>query len=367
MRNIAFLVFCLLATSFAQAHSLSVAHVDIDASRGNEDVRIELDLALRDIALTLPIDANGDGAITWGELQAVREPLQAYTLQRLRLSTEQGACRLQAQDLATRRYDEGAYASLLIAARCPAGTQLQLDYRLLFEGDPRHRALVALHRGEAISTAIASRESPLSRFDVSGGGTFVAFVREGLQHILSGYDHLAFLASLLLPAVLVFRDRRWSGSGAIADSLRQVLALITAFTLAHSLTLSLAALGWVQPASRWVEALIAASVLLAAMHNFRPVLERRLWMAAFGFGLIHGFGFAGALGELGLPRGAELKALFGFNLGVELGQLALATLTLPLLLAFRQRAWYARWFLPAASSGIAGIAAFWLYQRTLGA
>jgi hypothetical protein len=141
------------------------------------------------------------------------------------------------------------------------------------------------------------------------------------------------------------------------------VTVVTAFTLAHSLTLSLAALGWVVPASRWIEAAIAASVLLAALNNLRPVATRRLWVIAFGFGLIHGFGFAGALTELGLPTGARLACLVGFNLGVEIGQLAVVALVLPVLFALRHRAVYVRALMPAASLGIAALAGMWCVQR----
>jgi hypothetical protein len=141
---------------------------------------------------------------------------------------------------------------------------------------------------------------------------------------------------------------------------------VTAFTLAHSITLSLAALGWITPASRWIEAAIAASVLLAALNNLLPVVNKRLWVMGFAFGLIHGFGFAGALSELGLPTGARLQALVGFNLGVEIGQLAVVAMVLPLLFVMRTKPWYAKICMPLASLVIACLAVWWLYLRLLG-
>jgi hypothetical protein len=138
---------------------------------------------------------------------------------------------------------------------------------------------------------------------------------------------------------------------------------VTAFTIAHSITLSLAALGWITPASRWVEAAIAASVLVAALNNVWPVVVRRVWLVAFSFGLIHGFGFAGALSELGLPDRARLAALVGFNLGVEIGQLLIVCLVLPLLYAVRNKQWYPRFVMPLASIIIAALAAWWMYLR----
>jgi hypothetical protein len=122
----------------------------------------------------------------------------------------------------------------------------------------------------------------------------------------------------------------------------------------------------VTPASKWVEAAIAASVVLAALNNVRPLVTRRLWLVGFVFGLIHGFGFAGALGELGLPNRARLSALFGFNVGVELGQIAVVAAALPVLVAVRDKRWYAKAVMPLLSLAIAGLAAFWLWERLAG-
>lgn len=127
------------------------------------------------------------------------------------------------------------------------------------------------------------------------------------------------------------------------------------------------ALGWVVPASRWIEPVIAAGVLLAALNNVWPWVTGRLWAMSFGFGLIHGFGFAGALSELGLPQTGRLLSLFGFNLGVEFGQLAVVCLVLPLLFLLRGKRWYSHRAMPLLSLGIAMVATGWLWQRLIGA
>ena len=225
---------------------------------------------------------------------------------------------------------------------------------------------MTLRDGDAATTAIASPSAPVVRTGTGSRRPFLDFLREGVHHIWVGYDHLAFLLSLLLAAVLVRERRAWRPAPRMRGALLHIAGIVTAFTLAHSITLSAAALGWVTPASRWVEAAIAASVLLAALNNLRPVVVRRAWMVAFGFGLVHGFGFAGALSELGLPAGARVPALLGFNLGVELGQLAVVAIVLPILFLLRRRRWYARFVVPAVSLGIAALAAWWLLQRLAG-
>jgi hypothetical protein len=192
---------------------------------------------------------------------------------------------------------------------------------------------------------------------------FLAFVQHGIWHIWIGYDHILFLLSLLLPAVLVWREHAWRAVAAPRAALTDVLRIVTAFTLAHSVTLSLAALGLVALPSRWVESAIALSVLLAALNNLRPITHGRRWAAAFGFGLVHGFGFATVLGDLGLQSGALAASLVGFNLGVEIGQLAIVAAFLPLAWAVRRSWFYRRVVMLGGSSLIMLVAAIWLGER----
>ena len=353
----------LLLANVCHAHTLSVSHLDIVVPADGSDLRLELDLALRDVALTLPLDANRDEQVTWGELLAIQTPLQDLVARGLQLSTRAGPCQLTPQGLATRRYDDGGYATLKLSAHCPSAGALRVDYRLLFASDPQHRALITVRRGAAVVTAIARADATRIDIPLEGGNPFLDFVREGVHHILIGYDHLAFLISLLLPAALLRRQSSWQPTPDFRTSLKHVLGIVTAFTLAHSITLSLAALGWVTPASRWVEVSIAFSVLLASLNNAWPLVTRRVWMLGFGFGLIHGFGFAGALLELGLPKGARLAALVGFNVGVEIGQLLVVAALLPVLFLLRGKPWYSRWVLPLVSLLIALLAGYWMVRR----
>jgi hypothetical protein len=359
-------ILFLLAAAFAPsalAHTLSVSHLDITVPPKGGDLQLELDIAVRDLALTFPLDANRDEQVTWGELQDIRQPLEQWVLSGLALSAGTSPCTLHIGKLAVRRYDDGAYATLQMLGHCATNDGLSVRYALLFTSDPQHRALITLRNGKSVTTTIASAGSQRLALGAASSHTFTDFLREGSHHILIGYDHLAFLLSLLLPAALVRTLDRWSPIDGARKSASHVLGIVTAFTLAHSITLSLAALGWVTPASHWIEPAIAASVLLAALNNIWPVLTHRVWVAAFFFGLVHGFGFAGALAELELPAGAKLQALIGFNIGVELGQLAVVAVVLPILFAIRKRRWYRDYLLPAMSLAIAGLAGVWLYQR----
>lgn len=367
----------LLQAAAACAHMPSLARVDIvrlGETNGSPalrtEARIELDLALRDLVLSLPVDANRDEQVTWGELQRSHAAIERFALSGLALTSDAAPCLLRVEAMATRQYDDGAYAALRLHAQCPSASNWRLDYDLFFAADPQHRALVTLHDGASTRTTIARRNAravvlatPSARAGTPRLAILAGFLREGIHHLLVGYDHLAFLLSLLLPAALLRRHGEWWPSTDFRTPLLQVAGVATAFTLAHSLTLSLAALGWVRPASGWVEPAIASSVVLAAINNVRPWVTRRLWAVGFGFGLIHGFGFAGALGELGLPEDERLLALLGFNMGVELGQLLVIALALPLLFALRRARWYSRIAMPLVSLGIGVLATGWLWQR----
>lgn len=185
---------------------------------------------------------------------------------------------------------------------------------------------------------------------MSAAETFTAFLRLGIEHILLGVDHLLFLAGLLIVA------REW----------RQLVVVITMFTAAHSLTLGLAAFNVVNLPGRVTEPLIAASILFVGVENIlRRGEPRARWAVTFLFGLIHGFGFASVLRELGLGAQGQGIALplFSFNLGVEIGQLAMAAVAVPLLWMVAERPAYRTRWQPVLSGVVALAGAYWLVLR----
>jgi len=243
---------------------------------------------------------------------------------------------------------------------------LQVRYRLFFDIDPQHKGLLRLQYAGSTRTAIFSPEASRQAFELTRASRFSQFVdygREGVWHIWIGFDHILFLLSLLLPAVLVLTGRRWEPVARFKTALWDVLKIVTAFTIAHSITLSLAALGIISLPTRLTESAIALSVVLAALNNIFPLFQRRRWMVAFAFGLIHGFGFASVLADLGLPRDALLLALVGFNLGVEAGQLAIVTAFLPAAYWLRRTMLYQRIIFIGGSMLICALAGMWLVER----
>ena len=346
------------------AHKASDSYLVLDI-KGSE-VSGQWDIALRDIDFALGLDRDGNGEITWGELRARHADIATWALGRLSLQRG-GACALRVTDHLVDSHTDGAYAVLQLAGTCPAaGGELALGYRLLFELDALHRGLLRLSLDGASHTAVLSPERATQGFgagEASRLAQFGQYLVEGIWHIWIGFDHILFLLSLLLPAVLVHEAGRWRGVARFGEALREVLWVVTAFTAAHSITLSLAALGLVTLPSRLVESAIAASVVLAAANNLKPLVEHRRWMVAFGFGLIHGFGFASVLAELGLPRDTLVLSLLGFNLGVETGQLAIVAVFLPLAYALRGTGFYRRGVFVGGSLLTLTIALIWLIER----
>ena len=196
--------------------------------------------------------------------------------------------------------------------------------------------------------------------------TFLLYFEEGAHHIAAGLDHLLFLVCLLLPAVVRREAGGWRPVGGFREAAVEVLEVVTAFTVAHSLTLALATFGWIRLGPEIVHPLIAASIVFTALNNLYPLVTRGLWGVAFGFGLLHGIGFADALSGLGLPTQALLLPLFAFNLGVEAGQLLIVAAFLPIAFLARGTAAYQAVGVQFGSIVIAATATLWLLEATFG-
>ena len=360
----------LLIACTVSAHKPSDSYLVLSANSTEAQINGQWDLALRDLDLAVDLDADRDGTITWGEVRKREQDLFAYALQRLALSSGGATCRTQPGELLVDDHSDGTYAVLRFTAHCStAPSSLGVDYRMLFDLDPGHRGLLRLDVDGTSRSAVLSPEQPTQQFDLalaSRWNTFAQFVVDGMHHIWIGYDHMLFLISLLLPAVLIRRERTWMPVASLRSALLGVLAVVTAFTVSHSITLTLAALDVIGLPSRLVESGIALSVLLAALNNVWPVVTRRGWLLAFCFGLVHGFGFASVLNDLGLPRGALALALAGFNVGVEIGQLTVVLAVVPVIYLLRQ-AWFFRpGVLVGGSSAIALVAGVWFVGRAFG-
>ena len=394
---LALLLAGLLAAP-AQAHKSSDAYLFIDQQPAATTLR--WDIALRDLDVVLTLDADGNRELTWGEIRAAWPRIDALALASLAVP----GCRFEVQGHALEQRNDGAYAVLQLSTPCQVGAAAVLQYGLFAEVDPTHRGIVrhtvagssprlrmlvptvipaALRRAAAdvapaasvsAASAVVAAAAASSAYPAGEAGSGVAlvsaaptFIGEGVHHIITGYDHLLFLLCLLLPAVLTRQPGpppRWQAVAGWRQAILPVAKTVTLFTLAHSVTLALAALGWVKLSPSFVEPAIAATIMLAAFDNLRPLLLRWRGGVTFCFGLIHGFGFAAVLGELQLPAAQFGWALFQFNLGLELGQLLLVLTVVPLLFALRRRSGYVPLVLRLGSSLALLMALLWLIART---
>ena len=372
MKRVAYIFLLLFfVVSQAYAHKPSDSYLALKVQEANGVSRIEgqWDIALRDIDYAIGLDADNDGVITWGELRTRHAEVAAFALSHLNVGMGGVSCAPHPTEHLVDNHTDGAYAVLRFVMNCPkTPTNLTISYSLFFDLDPTHRGLLRLeHKGQT-QTAIFSPDQATQQFEtavISRWHSFVDFSRDGVWHIWIGLDHILFLISLLLPSVLKREAGRWQAVSNFRAALVDVVKIVTAFTLAHSITLTLASLDIVQLPSRWVESIIAASIVLAALNNLYPIVERRRFVVAFVFGLIHGFGFASVLTDLGLQQGALLTALVGFNVGVEIGQLAIVSAFLPLAYRLRSSWFYQRLILVFGSCAIITLAIIWMIERML--
>jgi HupE / UreJ protein len=352
-------------TAPAVAHKPSDSYLKITG--GGERLTAQWDIALKDLEFLIGLDADQNGEITWGELRAQRPAIAAHALSRMRITADGRDCPLQLAQLLVTRHSDGAYAVLAIETDCPGDAAvLNVEYNLLFDIDPTHRGLVLYTNGAVAATHVLSPDKAtleLRTTEPRLAQSFVEYVREGVWHIWIGYDHILFLLSLLLPAVLRRRENSWQPVEVFGPACIAVLKIVTVFTLAHSITLWLAVMEYVSLPSWLVESTIALSIVVTALNNLYPVLPLSGWAIAFVFGLVHGFGFANVLVDLGLSHATLALALLGFNVGVELGQMAIVLVFFPVAYLLRSTLVYQWLLFRVGTVLIAVIAALWMYER----
>lgn len=350
MRHLVPIVVALLllpATSRAHTVGVSRGEYRTDAST----VRADLVFAGTELAATLPdADANADGTLSNDELDRARDRLAAWIVRGVVVAIADGPCPGAVDAMRTTEQDGVRVEAVFRCPEPPAAFSVRLD--LLHELSLGHRHLLTTTTpaGTARDVLFEARSTfePAATVEPTGG-VGPSLFRLGVEHILTGYDHLLFLLALVL----------------VAGPLRSVLGMVTAFTLAHSVTLAVAALGVWSPSPRFIEPAIALSVAYVGIENcFAPDIRRR-WRLTFLFGLIHGFGFAGALREIAVSAAQLPLALASFNVGVEAGQLGVLAMVLPGVAWIRRRAWSAGGF-QAASVAISAVGLCWFVARVAG-
>ena len=362
-----------IASGSAQAHSSSNSYITI--SKFNEAAVLRADINLRDIDLVFDLDQNKDGKVSWGETLTKTAELKVWLEQGIQLSTLNQKCALAQMNIKASDHADGTYLSVEWTVACLDVAEdellgLTLRYDLMFDQDNLHRALVKIDLPNFQSNAILSPDRPeftLSKASGSSLKVLERYLLEGVWHIWIGIDHVLFLLSLLILAFLEPSRKsviQWPAVQNVKTAVLDILAVVTAFTLAHSITLGLTIFKWLEPSADLIEPAIALSVVAAALNNLLGWAALRRWQLAFAFGLVHGFGFANVLVDLGLPSDQLAIALGGFNLGVELGQIAIVLAFLPLAWWLRNTLFY-RWVVVVGGSlTIAVLGIIWTLQRT---
>ncbi|WDE08021.1 HupE/UreJ family protein [Thalassomonas viridans] len=372
----------LLFSQAAAAHQLSTAYLNLNVQAGS--IYGSWQVRVRDLERYIPFDSSGkqqnsaDGKILWHEIMAKTSQVVDFTREQLSIGGENGLCPLAVdRQLQLDRHFNQPYLVINFTGQCWLNRHMTLSYQAFFAENTRHKAVVTVQSYGFNSNRLfsqSSREQVISLGVSSRGQTFNQYLYQGMIHIWQGIDHILFLLVLLLTVGFsrtapylsgkVQRQASWQAITAKKAILRQSACLITAFTLAHSVTLTASALGWRWLPSAYIEGIIALSVLFAALNNIYPVVVKLLWPTLF-FGLFHGMGFASVLAELGLAPQQQVLSILAFNLGVELGQLVILMVALPLLIALRFKAWYSKYLIPAGSAAIALIALQWTVERFL--
>jgi hydrogenase/urease accessory protein HupE len=354
-RTICFpLVLMILAAASAFAHDPGLSAVDVRVDGNNAVAR--LTFARDEIAMIAPMDADRDGGITQPEFDAARSRLESLAKESFALSVDGKGASPAA--VAVSLDDSGAI-HFDLEFPLPQGSGLTLRSLLIDKLARGHRQFLALRDAKGNIQAQRMLDATNSSFELNLAALQISQLRPrafwdffplGIEHILLGFDHLAFLFALLIAG----------------GKLREAAKIITSFTVAHSITLALATLEVIVIPAKVVEPLIAASIIYVGLENIlRREIERR-WLLTFAFGLIHGFGFASALRDLGVGAGVKAVApLLSFNLGVEIGQVAIAAIALPMIWKLRQQPRFVIRYVPACSVLVALAGAYWLIERTV--
>jgi hypothetical protein len=370
-----FLTLLLLATTrFAWGHPMPNSSVVLRVHRAGIDA--ELTLPISELAMgwekRLPKDA----------VQTVRQygdEIKEYVLAHVNPTSPDGRpWTVTVRDVTPvveREPDVRVALTMTPPPNAPAD-RLTFRYDAIFHHLITHTAVVML--ASDWSNGVTGEEPMLLGtmrdtntaivIDRSGGSWFRGFAaifRLGARHIAEGSDHLLFLLALILPAPLVASGRRWGGFAGGHSTLRRIVKVVTAFTVGHSLTLALGALGWARLPGVVVESTIALSILVSAVHALVPIFRGREVFIAAGFGLVHGLAFAATLTDFGLDPWALASSVLGFNLGIEAFQLLVILAAMPLLVVLARSHIYGP--LRIAGATLTGIAAAaWFAERALG-
>ena len=362
------LLVLLLTGTLAQAHEASTAYLNLNEANSEDAAGVmynaEYELSLRDLALLIDIDPNRDQQVSWAEVKSQAPLIEQLITTKVKLDNAAQTCQVASFEplaINTRGGFNYLYTNFQLNCEQPIDN---LDYQILAGVDANHRLIMTQADAGTPLQVLAVGQSPLGS-EANAGLLSIAinFLKSGIHHLLIGWDHLLFLFVLLIPAVYMRKQKQLVAVSNPKAALLEVFWIATSFTLAHSITLSLAALQIVSIPAWLIESVIALSIAFAALNNVIPMLRVRAIYLAFFFGLIHGFGFANVLVDLPLATSERVLALLSFNVGIELGQLFFIILVFPIALLLRHTQFYKYVIFYVGSLISILVALWWFFER----
>lgn len=352
----AFAFICSLAFAFAaHAHDPGLSTLQVQLT--NQQLRATTVFATSDMELLRPIDINSDGKISPEELADVQKPFEELASKLLEVTFDGKLAAILETKCSVDENNNFQFDQVINQSE---GSLLKITSRWPDIFPPGHRQFISYQdeTGQIIAEDLLDEQHKVLEVNIAPVASNVAsktspafgkFFLLGIEHILTGYDHLLFLFALLI----------------VCESFASIVKIVTCFTLAHSLTLALATFDVVQIPGEIVEPIIAASIVYVGAENiFQRGHPKGRWLLTFAFGLVHGFGFAGVLRELGIGQSGSIAVpLISFNLGVEAGQIAVAAVILPALWYLKKLPKFAPRFVPICSVVVAAAGAYWFIER----
>lgn len=338
-----------------------------------------LEITAEDLDRALGTTLWADEVFTLEEAQANLDVIRAYAEEHVRFEAGGQDLQLRFKEVGIREVGFGTFAMLTyeFADLETIPDEIMVTYDAVFEVNSDHTNMLVIEHNwktgtfnnEANISLIFNANSPRQALDLSSStmwNGFWALIKQGVWHIWIGLDHILFLIALMLPSVLVLRNKQWEPVESFKPAFLKILGVVTSFTVAHSITLTLAALDVVSLPSQLVESIIAGSIIVAALYNLFPRVAVREWVIAFVFGLFHGFGFASVMADIGMLGEFMALSVLGFNVGVELGQIAIIAVVFPVLYLIRNARWYIPVVVRLGSMALIFVACIWLVERILG-
>ena len=356
-----YFILIYLIVSPLLAHQSRENYINVAIEK--KQIVLTCDIETDNFAKVISLDDNGNNIVSWGELTANEDAITGVFLENLSIVDGEEKVSLSVASVMIHRRDDQSYLRLVLKGTLKRREVVRLNYKLFFDLDPLQRVFVVINKGKDKRSMLltpSQRDVVVYGKKVTLWQQFSTFFREGVEHIWSGYDHLLFLLMLTLPLFLQAKRSITVEENSPKKALFGIVKIVTLFSLAHSLTLGVAFFDIARVNVKVIESLITLSIIITALFNLFNYTPQRIYLLVFSFGLLHGFGFANALSTLALGNTHMLLSLLGFNLGVEVGQIALVLVATPLLYLASRKQDYYRLMMQLLSLSTVILGCYWL-------